>query len=108
TVAAGQTARLNIVLDVASKNDVVIVTAERAHGEAEAINEEKVADNILYVLPSEIITSLPNANIADAVGRLPGVTLERDQGERKYAQIRGTDRCVANLTLDGVEVPSPE
>ncbi len=63
TVTAGQTARLNIVLDVASKNDVVIVTAERAHGEAEAINEEKVADNILNVLPSEVITSLPNANI---------------------------------------------
>jgi TonB-dependent receptor len=108
TVTAGQTARLNIVLDVASKNDVVIVTAERAHGEAEAINEEKVADNILNVLPSEVIISLPNANIADAVGRLPGVTLERDEGEGKYVQIRGTEPRLANLTLDGVEVPSPE
>ncbi len=108
TVTAGQNARLNIVLDVASKNDVVIVTAERAHGEAEAINEEKVADNILNVLPSEVITSLPNANIADAVGRLPGVTLERDEGEGKYVQIRGTEPRLANLTLDGVEVPSPE
>src|ERR1700680_1504319 len=108
TVTAGQTARLNIVLDVASKNDVVIVTAERAHGEAEAINEEKVADNILNVLPSEVITSLPNANIADAVGRLPGVTLERDEGEGKYVQIRGTEPRLANLTIEGVEVPSPE
>jgi TonB-dependent receptor len=108
TVAAGQTARLNIVLGVASQNDVVIVTAERAHGEAESINEEKVADNILNVLPSEVIASLPNANIADAVGRLPGVTLERDEGEGKYVQIRGTEPRLANLTLDGVEVPSPE
>jgi len=108
TVTAGQTARLNIVLGVASQNDVVIVTAERAHGEAESINEEKVADNILNVLPSEVITSLPNANIADAVGRLPGVTLERDEGEGKYVQIRGTEPRLANLTLDGVEVPSPE
>jgi TonB-dependent receptor len=107
-VTAGQTARLNLVLDVASKNDVVIVTAERAHGEAESINEEKVADNILNVLPVEVITSLPNANIADAVGRLPGVTLERDEGEGKYVQIRGTEPRLANLTLDGVEVPSPE
>ena len=108
TVTAGQTARLNIVLGVASQNDVVIVTAERAHGEAESINEEKVADNILNVLPSEVIASLPNANIADAVGRLPGVTLERDEGEGKYVQIRGTEPRLANLTLDGVEVPSPE
>jgi TonB-dependent receptor len=108
TVTAGQTARLNLVLDVASKNDVVVVTAARAHGEAESINEEKVADNILNVLPAEVITSLPNANIADAVGRLPGVTLERDEGEGKYVQIRGTEPRLANLTLDGVEVPSPE
>src|ERR1700692_985441 len=108
TVAAGQTARLNAVLDLASQSDIVLVTAERAHGEAEAINEERVADNILNVLPAEVITSLPNANIADAVGRLPGVTLERDEGEGKYVQIRGTDPRLANLTIDGVEVPSPE
>jgi TonB-dependent receptor len=108
TVTAGQTARVNAVLNVASESENVIVTAERAHGEAESINEEKVADNILNVLPSEVITSLPNANIADAVGRLPGVTLERDEGEGKYVQIRGTEPRLANLTIDGVEVPSPE
>lgn len=47
-------------------------------------------------------------NVADAVGRLPGVTLERDEGEGKYVQIRGTEPRLANLTIDGVEVPSPE
>ncbi|HEY6328550.1 MAG TPA: TonB-dependent receptor, partial [Blastocatellia bacterium] len=108
TVAAGQTARAKVVMNVASETEQIIVTAERAHGEAESINEEKNADNILNVLPSEVITSLPNANIADAVGRLPGVTLERDEGEGKYVQIRGTEPRLANLTLDGVEVPSPE
>jgi Carboxypeptidase regulatory-like domain len=71
TVNAGQVARVNVVMNVATERESVIVTAERAHGEAESINEEKVADNILNVLPSEIITSLPNANVADAVGRLP-------------------------------------
>jgi outer membrane receptor for monomeric catechols len=108
TVVAGQTAHVNPVLKVATATEAVLVTAERAHGEAEAINEEKIADNILNVLPSEVITSLPNANVADAVGRLPGVTLERDEGEGKYVQIRGTEPRLANLTIDGVEVPSPE
>jgi len=108
TVTAGQTARANIALDVASKNDVVIVTVERAHGEAEAINESRTSDNILNVLPSEVIESLPNANVADAVARLPGVTLERDEGEGKYVQIRGTEPRLSNLTIDEVEVPSPE
>jgi TonB-dependent receptor len=108
TVTAGQTARVTAVLKVSTESESVIVTAERAHGEAEAVNEEKIADNILNVLPSPVITSLPNANVADAVGRLPGVTLERDEGEGKYVQIRGTEPRLANLTIDGVEVPSPE
>jgi len=108
TVAAGQTVHLDAVLNVASANESVIVTAERAHGEAESVNEIRTADNILNVLPTEVITSLPNANVADAVGRLPGVTLERDEGEGKYVQIRGTEPRLANLTIDGVEVPSPE
>jgi TonB-dependent receptor len=108
TVAAGQIAHVNAVLNVASEGESVIVTAERAHGEAAAINEIRTADNILNVLPAEVIASLPNANIADAVGRLPGVTLERDEGEGKYVQIRGTEPRLSNLTIDGVEIPSPE
>ncbi|HWY54399.1 MAG TPA: TonB-dependent receptor [Terriglobales bacterium] len=108
TVVAGQPANVTAVLKVSSEGESVLVTAQRAHGEAEAINEEKIADNILNVLPSEVIASLPNANVADAVGRLPGVTLERDEGEGKYVQIRGTEPRLANLTIDGVEVPSPE
>jgi TonB-dependent receptor len=107
-VAAGQLAHVNVVLNVASESEEVLVTVERAHGEAAAINEIRTSENILNVLPAQVITSLPNANIADAVGRLPGVTLERDEGEGKYVQIRGTEPRLSNLTIDGVEVPSPE
>jgi TonB-dependent receptor len=107
-VTPRQTSRISVVLDVASTSDQVVVTADRAHGEAEAINMERTSENILNVLPSDVITSLPNANIADAVGRLPGVTLERDEGEGKYVQIRGTEPRLSNLTIDGVNVPSPE
>jgi hypothetical protein len=108
TVAAGQLANVDVVLEVASQAQQVVVTAPRAHGEAEALNEERTTSNILDVLPASIITSLPNAKIADAVGRLPSVTLERDEGEGKYVQIRGTEPRLSNLTIDGIEVPSPE
>jgi TonB-dependent receptor len=108
TVTAGQTARVDAVLQVASRNDDVIVTAERPHGEAESINQTRAAENILQVLPSEVITSLPNANIADALGRMPSVTIERDEGEGKYVQIRGTEPRLSNTMVDGVTIPSPE
>ncbi len=107
-ITAGQTAAVNVKMDVATSNDQVIVTAERASGEAEAVNRERNADNVLQVLPAEVIRSLPNANMADAIGRLPSVTLERDEGEGKYVQIRGTEPRLTNATVDGVTVPSPE
>lgn len=108
TVAAGQVAGSNVKLVVASQNLQVLVTADRASGEAEEVNRERTADNILQVLTSDVITSLPNANIADAVGRLPSVTLERDEGEGKYVQVRGTEPRLTNGTIDGVNIPSPE
>ena len=72
------------------------------------INIQRTADNIVQVLPAEVIRSLPNANMADALGRLPSVTLERDEGEGKYVQIRGTEPRLTNTTIDGINVPSPE
>jgi TonB-dependent receptor len=108
TVTAGQAVRADASLKVASANEEITVTSERGHGEAAALNEQRESDNILQVLPVDVITSLPNTNIADAVGRLPSVTLERDEGEGKYIQVRGAEPRYNNVTIDGVEVAAPE
>lgn len=106
--SAGQVTHVESEMQIASPSESITVTAGEVHGEAEAINRERTAENILQVLPSDIITSLPNANVADAIGRLPSVTLERDEGEGKYVQIRGTEPRYSNVTIDGVNVPSPQ
>ncbi len=107
-VQSGQEASANAVLQVASQVDQVVVSAERLQGEAEAINIERTAENIVQVLPERVIASLPNTNIADAVGRVPSVSLERDEGEGKYVQIRGTEPRLSSVTVNGVNLPSPE
>jgi TonB-dependent receptor len=107
-VTAGQPLAVDASMTVSSNKDQIIVTTERASGEAEALNRERTADNIVQVLPNEVFTSLPNANIADAVGRLPSVTLERDEGEGKYIQVRSLEPRLTNATVDGVNIPSPE
>lgn len=107
-LAAGQTVNVSAKMRVQSQAQNIVVTAPRAGGEAAAINEERTADNIVQVLPSQVIRSLPNANMADALGRLPSVTLERDEGEGKYVQIRGTEPRLTNATVDGVNLPSEE
>ena len=108
TVAAGQVADIAGKLKLQSQNESILVTAERVTGEAEAVNIERNADNLVQVMPAEVIRSLPNANLADALGRLPSVTLERDEGEGKYVQVRGLEPRLTNTTIDGVNVPSPE
>jgi TonB-dependent receptor len=108
TVSNGQFAHVDAVLSVAANKDNINVYAGRQGGELEAINRTFNADNIINVLPSDVITSLPNANIADAIGRLPSVTLERDEGEGKYVQVRGTEPRLTHTTLDGVTIASPE
>jgi hypothetical protein len=105
----GETAqRVEATLQVGKLSEMVTVSGDRQRGEVEAINIERTADNIIQVLPNEVITSLPNTNIADAVGRLPSVSLERDEGEGKYIQIRGTEPRLSNVTIDGIHLPSPE
>jgi outer membrane receptor protein involved in Fe transport len=108
SVSAGQTANEVAKLQVKSQSESILVTAPRLTGEAEAVNIERTADNLLQVLPAEVIRSLPNANMADALGRMPSVTLERDEGEGKYVQVRGLEPRLTNATIDGVDVPSPE
>lgn len=107
-IKAGQTTAIDVRMEVSSSRDQILVSAERVSGEVEAVNRERTADNILQVLPNEVFTSLPNANVADAVGRLPSITLERDEGEGKYIQIRSLEPRLTNATVDGVNIPSPE
>jgi TonB-dependent receptor len=108
TVTGAQPTQVDAVLQIGSVNQEVVVRGERERGEIEALNLERTADNIIEVLPAEVITSLPNTNVADALGRLPGVSLERDEGEGKYVQIRGTEPRLSNVTINGVHVSSPE
>jgi TonB-dependent receptor len=105
---AGETDQMNFSLSVASNSENVQVYAGRQGGEIEAINRTFNADNVINVLPADVITSLPNANVADAIGRLPSVSVERDEGEAKYVQIRGTEPRLTHTTLDGVTIASPE
>src|SRR5262249_44046790 len=89
-------------------SESVTVTDSRAYGEVSALNQQKSAQNIVNVLPAEVITSLPNTNVADAIGRLPSVSLERDEGEGKYVQVRGLEPRYTNGSINGAHIPSSE
>lgn len=106
-VTAAQEAKDDVTLAVSSNNQQVIVNANLV-GDAIAINEQRTSANILNVTTDTQIQALPNQNVADAIGRLPGVTLQRNEGEGQYVQIRGTEPRLSNTTIDGVVVPGPD
>ena len=46
----------------------------------QALKEQRNSDNIESVVHADGVAQLPDANVAEAVQRLPGISVERDQG----------------------------
>lgn len=86
--------------------EVIRVTGQR-EGQARALNMQRSADNIKSVVSSDYLGRFPDANVAESVQRLAGVSIQRDQGEGRYVNVRGAPLEYANVTVDGVVVPSP-
>jgi TonB-dependent receptor len=107
TVTAGQTALLNATMSVASTNQQVVVMGS-LQGDVAAINEQRTSENILNVMTAPEIQNLPNQSVATVLGRMPGVTVQINEGEAQYVQIRGTEPRLSNTTMDGVLVPGPD
>ncbi|MCF6433998.1 TonB-dependent receptor [Pseudoalteromonas sp. MMG022] len=85
----------------------VIVVGHRA-GQAGALNRQKNALGITSIASSDAIGQLPDQNAAQALQRLPGLYIQRDQGEGRFVGIRGIDPNLNNVTINGANVPSPE
>ena len=64
---------VSLVPDIV-EGETVIVTAQAA-GQIAAINQQLAANTIVNVISEEKIQELPDANAAEAIGRLPGVSL---------------------------------
>ena len=77
-------------------------------GDAAEINEQRTSPNILNVMTADTIQNLPNQSVATVLGRMPGVTVQINEGEPQYVQIRGTEPRLSNTTLDGVTIPGPD
>ena len=92
-----------ISLDI---NEVEIV--REAEGKVKARIVERRSINIKNVVSFEQIEEYPDVNAAEALQRQPGITLQRDQGEGRYVQLRGTPPELTNFSVNGEQIPSPE
>ena len=73
-----------------------------------ALKQQRSSDNIESVVHADGVAQLPDANVAEAVQRLPGISIERDQGEGRFVSVRGLGPDLNTVTINGTLVPSPE
>ncbi len=109
TVEAGKNAIVNFVLSTDSNEiDQVVITGQILKGQARALNQQKNKQNITNIISSDQIGRFPDANVGDALKRVPGVTMQNDQGEARNIIIRGLAPNLNSVTLDGDRIPSAE
>jgi TonB-dependent receptor len=85
------------------EGETVVVTAQRL-GQLAAINQQITSDAIKNIVSADKIRELPEANAAEAVGRLPGVSLQREGGEGNKVVIRGMAPKYNKVQIDGVDM----
>ena len=60
------------------------------------------------MVSTDQIGKFPDANIGDAVKRIPGITMQVDQGEARNIIVRGLSPQLNSVTLNGSRIPSAE
>jgi TonB-dependent receptor len=80
--------------------NAIVITGTREQSTAIKRNSKVVLD----VRSEQEIKSLPDVNAAEALQRLPGVSLETDSGEGRFVNIRGMDADLNGTTFDGVRL----
>jgi TonB-dependent receptor len=109
TVEAGKTTVVNFVIGTNSENlNEVVVVGDRLRGQARALNQQKNNQNITNVISSDQVGRFPDANIGDALKRVPGITMQNDQGEARNIIIRGLAPALNSVTINGDRIPSAE
>ena len=73
-----------------------------------ALDTKRNADNTVDVIAADTIGRFPDQNLADSLGRVPGLAIERDQGQARYINFRGAPFRYTSIAFDGIDVPGAE
>ncbi len=87
------------------EGQAVQITAQ-ADGQMQAINQQLSSQTISNIVSQARIQEVPDANAAESVGRLPGVSLKRSSGEGNEVVIRGLQPRLNVITVNNIRMPS--
>ncbi|HLT63386.1 MAG TPA: TonB-dependent receptor [Pseudohongiella sp.] len=88
--------------------EVVTVASPIRDSQKAAIDAKRNADNYMDIVSADTIGRFPDQNLADSLGRMPGLAIERDQGQARYINFRGAPFRYTSLAIDGLSIPGAE
>ena len=100
-----QVLELELPLDPVSLLEEEVVVTAQASGQTAAINRQLSSLAIKNVVSGARIQELPDANAAESVARLPGVSIIREGGEGAKVVVRGLSPQYNQIAIDGVQLP---
>jgi TonB-dependent receptor len=93
---------------LAATQEIIVTGKPIADSVAASLQIQRESASLVSVLSADAVGNLPDQNVAFAVGRLPGVAIERDQGQARYVNLRGAPVYWTTLSFDGLSVVSPQ
>lgn len=84
----------------AASTDEIIVTGIRGSLRASAAIKRE-APGILDAIASEDLGKFPDANVAESLQRIPGVTIDRSGGEGRFVTVRGFGPSFNTVLVNG-------
>ena len=88
--------------------EVVVTGTPIKQSEMASIEAKRSAVNVVDVISADTIGRFPDQNLADSLGRVPGIAIERDQGQARYVNLRGAPFRYTAIAFNGIDIPGAE
>ncbi|MDT7525477.1 TonB-dependent receptor [Pseudidiomarina sp. GXY010] len=73
-----------------------------------AVQQQRDAGGIINVVKKDDMGKLQDDSVSDALQRIPGLSVERDQGEGRFIRIRGLAPDLNSVSYNGTQLAAPE
>lgn len=110
TVAADTSEAVDVALARGATvlEEIVVTITPIRDSQAESLARQRAATNVVNIVASDAIGRFPDQNAAAALGRLPAVAVQRDQGQERFIQVRGAPQSWTTVAFDGMNVIGAE
>ena len=96
------------VAEVEDTQNIIVTASPIRESMAASLEIQRRSDNIVNAITADTAGRFPDQTVAAALSRLPGIGVQRDQGQERYVQVRGAPTRWTVVSFDGINVLGAE